>query len=513
MNTDLIGALQDPALYDHPVTGFRVIETHSSWVLLTGPMAYKIKKPVDLGFLDFSTLDKRRTDCLEEIRLNRRLADNLYLDVIPITGTPDRPRLGGEGTAIEYAVRMRQFDPNAQLDALLNRGELTAAVCRRLAERIARFHIACPHAPEESTFGRPETIHHTVFDNFFHLAEMGVRPDEQARIDVIHEWSRRQHESLIPTFIQRRAGGHIRECHGDLHLANIALVDDEPVPFDCLEFNADLRWVDTMSEMAFLIMDLDRRGRADLARMTLNTYLECGGDYDGISTFRYYAVYRAMVRAKVAAIRRSQAHDSAGDADALTREIADCLDLAYRYVTFPKGRLILTHGLSGSGKSVISEGLLGEADIVRIRSDVERKRLYPEPSGRYSAEAGRATYEHLAGAAGRIVEAGFSALIDATFLQQAQRARFGALAKELGCPLVILDLQAPEELLRRWIRERAARGGDPSEADEAVLDLQLRAREPLTAAEQARAVMVDTSEEIDMRTLAGRIFSNPHETD
>lgn len=513
MNTDLIEALQNPALYDHPVTGFRVIETHSSWVLLTGPMAYKIKKPVNLGFLDFSTLDKRQADCLEEIRLNRRLAENLYLDVLPITGTPTAPRLGGEGTAIEYAVRMRQFDPNAQLDALLNRGELTAAVCARLAERIARFHIDCPKAPVDSAYGTAETLRHSVFDNFFHLAEMGVRPDEQARIDVIHEWTRGQHEALTPIFAQRRAGGHIRECHGDLHLANIALIDGEPLPFDCLEFNAELRWVDTMSETAFLIMDLARRGRTDLARLTLNAYLECGGDYEGISTFRYYAVYRAMVRAKVAAIRRSQAHGSSSDADTFTREIAECLDLANRYVTFPKGRLILTHGLSGSGKSVISEGLLGEADIVRIRSDVERKRLYPEPSGRYTAEAGRATYEHLAGAAGRIVEAGFSALIDATFLKQAQRARFGALAKELGCPLVILDLQAPEELLRRWIRERAARGEDPSEADEAVLDLQLRTREPLTATERVRAVVVDTGDEVDMRTLADRIFAMPYKLD
>ena len=512
----LIDTLQNPALFDHPATAFQVIETHSSWVLLTGPIAYKIKKPVDLGFLDFSTLEKRHADCIEEIRLNRRLAETLYLDVIPITGTVEQPRLGGIGTIIEYAVKMRQFDPKAQLDALLERGELPESVCLQLAERIARFHVDCPVSPDDREYGQAETIRRTVFDNFLHLAEMDVSPNEQARIDDLHEWTRRQHDALISTFLERRADGHVRECHGDLHLANIALIDEEPVPFDCLEFNADLRWIDTMSELAFLIMDLDRRGRPDLARLTLNTYLESGGDYDGITVFRYYAVYRAMVRAKVAAIRRAQALSNEADttdAKPLTREIEDCLTLAGRYISPPNGRLILTHGLSGSGKSVISAGLLAEADIIRIRSDVERLRLFPDPVRRYTSEASRATYERLAEIAHKTIEAGFSVLIDATFLKQSQRDRFAVLSKEIACPLVILDFQAPEALLRQWIRERATRGDDPSEADEAVLNLQLSTHEPLTVEEQAHSITVDTSLTVDARALAASIFARPGRKD
>jgi len=510
MTETLIAALQDSTLYDHPVTGFQVIETHSSWVLLTGPIAYKIKKPVDLGFLDFSTLDKRHADCLEEIRLNRRLAKSLYLGVVAITGTTERPRLGGEDEAIEYAVRMRQFDPETQLDVLIGRGELTVVICQQLAERIARFHIDCPVAPKDSDFGQAENIRYAVFDNFIHLAETGILAEERVLLDDLHAWTQMQHGRLIATFEKRRATGHIRECHGDLHLANIALVDGEALPFDCLEFNPDLRWIDTISEMAFLIMDLDRRGRPDLARLTLNTYLEASGDYEGVTLFRYYAVYRAMVRAKVAAIRRAQADapsENTKSGDALTREIADCLSLACRYISPSTGCLILTHGLSGSGKSLISSGLLIEADIIRIRSDVERKRLFPEPAGRYAAKATQATYEHLARITRKVIGAGFSALVDATFLKQEQRALFTTLANDLGCPLVILDLQAPEPLLRRWIRERADRRDDPSEADDTVLDIQLRTRDPLTRDEQAHTVSIDTSRAIDIRTISEAIFA------
>ncbi len=508
MPNALIDALQDPTLYDHPVTAFQVIETHSSWVLLTGLMAYKIKKPIDLGFLDFSSLEKRHTDCLEEIRLNRRLAESLYLDVVPITGIPEKPRLGGTGTAIEYAVRMRQFDPETQLDVLIEKGELTAAICRRLAKRIARFHADCPTAQEDSDFGQPEAIRQAVFDNFIHLAEMDIRVEERAHIDDIHTWTRTQHERLAASFANRRAAGHIRECHGDLHLANIALINGDPLPFDCLEFNPNLRWIDTMSEMAFLVMDLDRRCRADLARVTLNAYLEAGGDYEGITLFRYYAVYRAMVRVKVAAIRRTQA--GADELEALSREISAGLKLAQRYTMPTEGRLILTHGLSGSGKSLVSAKLLAEADIIRTRSDVERRRLFPESAGRYSAAASQATYAHLTHVAKHIIKAGYSALIDATFLKQTQRAGFIALAEALNCPLVILDLQAPEELLRQWIRERALRGGDPSEADEAVLTRQIQTYDPLSNGELRYAVSVDTSQTIDAGALAEAILSPTH---
>jgi len=500
----LIDALQDPGLYDHPVEKFQVVETHISWILLTGPYAYKIKKPVDLGFLDFSTLDKRRFYCEEELRLNRRLAPQLYLEVAAITGALDRPQLGGTGPAIEYAVKMVQFPQDAQLDRVLARGALHAQHIDSLAETVAAFHSRTAVAPADSPFGRPERVREPVMENFTQIKARIEAAHDQAQLERLRAWCVEEHTARYTDLAQRKTDGFIRECHGDMHLANMALIKGEVVLFDCIEFNENLRWIDVISEVAFLTMDLEDRARPDLAYRFLNDYLGITGDYEGLKLLRYYSVYRALVRAKVACIRLDQPGLSATDTETVRELYRGYLTLAEGYVTAPHPMLLITHGLSGSGKTYLTQELLEQRGALRIRSDVERKRLFgygaeartrsDVASGIYTPDASKLTYERLAQLARIIVAAGYTVIVDATFLKRAQRDAFRNLAGRLGVPFAVLDFQAQETTLRQRIVARHEGGRDASEADLAVLEHQLASREPLAPDEQADVIAVDSEQ-------------------
>jgi uncharacterized protein len=489
----LIGNLQNPALYDHPVRRFQVIETHISWVLLTGPYAYKIKKPVDLGFVDFSTLDKRRHYCDEELRLNQRLAPELYVAVIPITGSASRPALGGQGPVIEYAVKMREFAQSAQLDRALARGELHGEHIVRLARSVAQFHARAAVAGHDSPFGDAAAVWQPAGQNFQQIRPRLDTAQDRGLLDKLQAWSSQTHARLTEEWEERKHAGFIRECHGDMHLGNMALLGDRIVIFDCLEFNERLRWIDVMSEVAFVTMDLHDRGRPGLAHRFLNDYLQHGGDYRGLHVLRFYQVYRALVRAKVACLRLAQAGLSAEERDKIRRHYRQYLRLAEHYTRSIPTPVIITHGLSGSGKTTIGDALLESSGAIRIRSDVERKRLFslsPEArsdsgvaAGIYSPEATLRTYNHLAEIARTVVSAGFPVIVDAAFLKWQQREQFRRLADDLRVPFVIFHCDAPEALLRRRIAERQALDLDPSEATLQVLDHQLLTQEPLQADE------------------------------
>jgi len=475
-----------------------VLETHISYVLLTGEYAYKIKKQVAFGFLDFSTLAARRSFCEQELRLNRRLAPALYLDVVPITGSADAPRLGGEGTALEYAVKMREFPQSELAATLLARGELRPADIDALAIRVAGFHAAIDVADAAGAFGTPDGVLGLALRNVEEIAPLIAADSERRQLDRLREWTEGEHRRLGASFEQRRARGFVRECHGDLHLGNIARIDGELVIFDCIEFNEEMRWIDVMSEIAFTVMDLEDRGRADFAHRFLNAYLEHTGDYAGLAVLPFYLAYRALVRAKVALLRAAQAGAGAGTARVEARAY---LHLASKYAKPPRPALIVTYGLSGSGKTTLSEALLERIGAVRLRSDVERKRMHGLApleragatigGGLYSPAATDSTYERLRSLAREIVDAGRTAIVDAAFLRRSQREPFRALAAELGVPFVILVFEASEATLRQRVAVRDARGDDASDADLAVLGHQLAAREPLAAEERACAVVYD----------------------
>ena len=468
--------LADPACFDHPVGKIELVETHISWVLLTGSYAYKIKKPVSLGFLDFGTLQLRHRDCIDELRLNRRLARDYYLSVVGISGTPDAPRINAAGEAFEYAVKMRQFPLDATLDRLAERGALGEAHIDALAARIAHFHLyECDKAQADSRWGEPETIARPVAENFrslfANLDDAGLR-DSLVRLE---RWCGAEHARLVPVMAARKRDGWVRECHGDLHLANMAWVDGRIVIFDCLEFNPALRWTDVISEVAFCYMDLLHRGYDGLAARFLNAWLEAAGDYRGVGLLRYYAVYRALVRAKVAALRAAQLADKR---DAL-QDAASCLQLAERLVAASPPMLFITHGLSGSGKTTLSQQLVQARGMIRLRSDVERKRLAglgPLDKGGaalYSDDCSRLTYQHLLELAEALLVAGWSVIVDAAFLARSCRDLFRELAARLGVGFQILDLQADPDILRERISRREACGADASEADLRVLQRQL----------------------------------------
>lgn len=499
----LIAALAEPARYPHAVARVERLETHISWVLLAGEYAYKIKKPVNLGFLDFSTLEARRRCCEEELRLNRRTAPGLYLEVVPITGAAADPTLGGDAPAIEYAVKMRRFDQAGLLDRVAKRGELTPALVEAIAHGIAGFHAQVAVAGTDSPFGRPDHVTAPALANFEHVARLVGESPDLALLAQLRKWTRREGERLAPAFAARKRDGFVRECHGDLHLGNIALVDGAPTPFDCIEFDAELRWIDVMNEVAFLVMDLFDHRLDGAAHGCLNAYLEATGDYGGLGVLRYYLVYRAMVRAKVACIRAHQPGVSGAARGESEREYRGYFDLAERLSRPGRPALVLMHGLSGSGKTTVAQALLERIGAVRIRSDVERKRLHGLAAqartqsavggGIYGAEATRRTYARLAEAAAAAARARWPAVVDATFLRRSERETFRALARDVGAPCAILSCTAPEAVLRERIAARARSGGDASEADLAVLARQLEVREPLDDEELRDTIVLDAA--------------------
>jgi aminoglycoside phosphotransferase family enzyme/predicted kinase len=469
------------------------METHISHLLLVGDYAYKIKKPLNLGFLDFSTLERRRHCCQEELRLNRRLAPELYLDVVPIGGTALEPRLGAEGGIIEYAVRMRRFEQQALLnDRLPDRDEL-----RRLARQIADFHQSIPSAPEDSEWGTPALVLQPMDENFRQIRELKHPLLNGERLEQLQNWTDSFMADARSLLEERREAGCIRECHGDLHLGNITRFEGRLMPFDGIEFNPALRWIDTLSDLAFLLMDLQHRGLGDSAALLLNDYLELTGDYAGLPLLHFYLLYRAMVRAKVCAIRYTQSDIDKQEAKAVLDEYQRYLKLAESVTGDPPAALMLTHGVSGAGKSHIGGWLAERLMAIRIRSDVERKRLFPEEDAqpvqrRYSAEATLTTYAHLHGLARYLLLGGFAVIVDATFLKRSQRLPFFQLAEELETPLLILSCHATKSVLQERLARRAAEGADPSEADLSVMRTQLARQEPLSGRERRHTIQVDS---------------------
>jgi aminoglycoside phosphotransferase family enzyme/predicted kinase len=484
--------------------GATLVETHISWVLLDGEHAWKIKKPLRLPFVDFSELETRRRMCEEELRLNRRLAPSLYLDVVAIRGTPAAPRLDGDGgLAIEYALRMRQFAAGALLSERLAAGTLLPAQLDRLAQRLAAFHRAAEVAASQSPYGTPRLIEDAALQVIDGLAQRGCAQACAA----LREWLLVLGPRLHGTWLRRKSEGRIREGHGDLHLANAVVLgneDSEVTAFDCLEFDPALRWIDVQSDIAFLAMDLLAHERGDLAFRFLNAYLDDSGDHAGLPVLRYYLVYRALVRALVARIRAEQEQAARG---------ADYLALAQRLCKAGDARLLITHGVSGSGKSFATQRLLERAQAIRLRSDVERKRLFGlralDDSARrggdiYGSEATRRTYARLRALAAIALASGHRVIVDAVFLRADEREDFRRLAHAQGVPFTILHCHAPPDTLRERVRARRERGDDASEADLSVLERQLSLLQPLQTAEQACAITLDSAVPLDSEAIAQR---------
>lgn len=484
----LIQTLLASQLYPGDVSRVELVETHISWVLLAGELAYKIKKPVKLPFLDFSTQALRQQACLDELRLNRRLAPDIYLDVVSLNNSPHGAQWGGTGEVLDYAVRMRRFDEAGRLDHVCARGELRPVHLSDLAGRLAAFHEAAASAAPETRFGEPDQVMAPMLDNFTDLSNM-LKPqpdaDALARLAHLQTWTQAQFTHLAPLMSTRKLKGRVRECHGDLHLANLVLINGSVRLFDCLEFNEDLRWIDVVSDIAFPYIDLLEHGQPGLANWLVNEVFSHSGDYQGALLLHFYAVYRCLVRAKVAAIRARQLH-------ANTAEVLADITLAEELVAPHPVQLTITHGLSGCGKTFLTDQWLQTNDqtpTLRLRADVERKRLFSLDSsartgsgidaGIYAPKVHTQVYAHLRDLAASLLAAGWSVIVDATFLKRADRDVFCALAVELGVSFAILAPQARPEQLHARILTRNAQGTDASEATLDVLAHQQVELEPL----------------------------------
>ena len=529
-SAQLIETLQTPSAWPESVSvnsEIKLIETHISWVLLTDDFAWKIKKPVQFDFLDFSTLERREHFCREELRLNRRFAPELYLDVVPIAGTPEQPQLelptelsGSESddqqqaTPFEFAVRMKRFDQSNLLSRLADDGPLDARLIDELADCVAEFHesadllpdVTQPGCASESTSDAQGTtqLADAAHDNFDALQKRIDEPAQQDLLEHLEHWTDFELASLKDLLENRRRNGAVRHCHGDLHLGNIALVDNKVCLFDCIEFNEEFRWIDVMSEVAFVVMDLEERGQSRLAWQFLNRYLERTGDYEGVTVLPFFLVYRAMVRAKVDAIRLADSSLPRTDRQELRSELSNCLDVADDDHDSTPPALILMHGVSGSGKSHISQQLLECLPAIRVRSDVERKRLFdlaPEerPAASqsaelYSAKASQKTYERLLYVADTLLLTGYPVIVDATFLTEESRRPFLELAARHCGQTAIVECTASRATLQQRVRDRASANNDASDADGDVLRQQLEFVERPASDEAGLALSIDTEQ-------------------
>lgn len=490
------------------INASNVIETHISWVLLIGQYAYKIKKPVNFGFLDFSTLEKRRFCCNEELRLNQRLAAELYLEVVPISGTPDHPQLGGTGNPIEYAIKMTRFPAGQLLGDLAKRGQLGIETIDQLSRIIADFHQTIDRTDTHSPYGDSDNIHHWFAENFEHIRPLLVDDKQKHRLDNLQLWGDSEWHKLSDFMERRKQQGYVRECHGDLHLGNMTLINGKPTLFDCLEFNPLLRWIDVISEVAFLCIDLLHLGYDRYAYRFLNRYLQHTGDYHGLGLLHYYLVYRALVRAKVSLLRMTQLPGNAAAAQQARCDYAGFAALAERFTQPRPAILIITHGYSGSGKSTFAAQLAEKIGAFQIRSDIERKRLFGYAAndqtgsaindGLYTQDANEQTYRHLLALAKSVLAAGFPVIVDAAFLKSEQRNPFRDLAADLGVAFRIVSFHASDAELARRITQRK---DDASEATLSVLDRQLQTAQPLSTQEQAETLTIDTESSNAQHTL------------
>ncbi|MDM0118215.1 bifunctional aminoglycoside phosphotransferase/ATP-binding protein [Variovorax arabinosiphilus] len=462
-----------------------LIETHISWLLLGRTTVYKLKKPLRLSFLDGTTLAARRRFCEEELRLNRRLAPSLYLDVVEVCDNGQGPTFGGPGTVLDVAVHMRRFPEGALWRDMLRADTLAPHHVDAMAKTLAAFHRDAAVAPAGSAFGSA-AAHAQVVQGL----------EETVETPALRAWMAGQLQALAPWWAARQREGHVRECHGDLHLGNVLQLEGQATAFDGIEFDPALRWIDVVDDIAFLAMDLLANDRRQLAFRFINAYLSASGDYDALPGLRFAMVCRALVRAQVTTLAERQGVQAVGAGDA-----SAYLALAEALSTAGDARLAITHGLPGSGKSFVSQGVLEAAGAICVRSDVERKRLFGleahassrdrVPGGIYDAATTHRTYARLQQVAETALRAGWPVIVDAAFLRHSERAAFAALAAAMGVPFAVLDCRAALPLLRQRVQARQAVGTDPSEADLAVLEKLAGADEALSASERAAAIVAD----------------------
>ncbi len=520
---ELAEALSRPSAYAHRPASVELVQTHLSLVFLAGERVYKVKKPVDLGFVDYTTLDRRRRYCEEEVRLNRRLAPGVYLGVVSITREADGSlSVGGSGEVVEVAVEMRRLPASRMLDRLLAAGEIDNAQMRSLAALLAGFHRDAATGPGVDEHGSPEAVAFNVRENFEQTApfaapqgaagEAGVRTLSLALHGFLHEAAERFLEDERALLERRVREGRVRDGHGDLHAGNICLTDEGIVVYDCIEFAPRLRCGDVACDLAFLAMDLDYRGFRAFSSYLLRRYAEEAGDRELERLIDFYKSYRAIVRAKVASLATLDAALRPQERERRRLEAMRYFHLAASYDLPPA--LILTCGLPASGKSTAARHLAEPLEASVLRSDARRKRLAGLPrtadagaayeAGIYAPEMTERTYVALLGDATTALRDGRNVVVDATFARAGHRRPFAELARSAGAPFLVVETVAPDETIRARMAARASDATEPSDADLDVYRHMRESFEPpseLPDLQLVRAEAGEPGEEVTARAV------------
>ena len=493
--------LLDPHVYPSPPGTIELRETHASCVYLTNHKVYKIKKPVNFGFLDFSTLERRHHFCQQEILLNRRFAPNTYLGVVPIRLHNGELLIDGkEGEIIEYAVVMRRLPEERMLDHLVEDHDPDLPdEAVRLGTSLAQMHKDCQICRGE-TEDAATVVQRNWEENFNqteHYAGVTIRQDA---LDLLRERMHLAIDNLRRQMQEREAAGRVRDGHGDLHADHICLTYPICI-YDCIEFNRRFRVGDILADLAFLLMDLDKRGRQDLARIIEQTWSTLLGEEINPALLRFYEIYRAFVRGKVNSFLVDDPELPESERTVATVRAKEYFDLALGYFVPPT--LFITCGAMGVGKTTLSRALSLAVRGTHLRSDIVRKELFgldprqhhPEAFGEglYDPVRSRQTYEQLLKLAGTEVAAGQTVIVDAAFGDQEERQRFRQLASAAGLPFVLLYLHCDEELTRQRLTQRWEDGTDPSDGRPEILQQQLRSFTQPTPEENA--IIIDTGRE------------------
>jgi uncharacterized protein len=490
-----------PAAYPHPVGAIELVQTHMSWVLLTGEFAYKLKRPVHYPFVDLSTAERREFSCREELRLNRRFAPELYLDVCAITAANGAAQIGGEGATIEHVVKMLQFERATELDQLLAAQAITPGELEAFGRQLVTIHARLPRIAPTDPWGRPQNVQAIILRNVDDCAAAAARLGSRSDLGDLRAVLAARLSSLADCMAERRAAGWVRECHGDLHSGNIVRRGARLVAFDCMEFEVAFRWIDVADEVAFLLSDVAARGRALHARAFVGGYLAQGGDYQACRLFRAYQAHRALVRAKIAALNAASARNR--EFEEFRATFTRLAHYAAAVLNAPRPRLLLIFGLSGAGKTWLAQQLAERLGAIHLRSDVERKRLAGLAENArsssalgqdlYSGSANMQVYAKLRRDADEVLGGGYDVIVDATFGRREDRTAFRQLAERLGISIWLINCHAPVEILRARIKARRSAEAEASEADERVLEWQIEHHDALDADEGMRTISVDTT--------------------
>lgn len=494
----LIRAMLRPDFYPHETAQLiRLVQTHVSYLLLTGRFAYKVKKALDLGFLDFRSLERRRHFCEEELRLNRRGAPGIYLEVVAIAGdSAGGFHLGADdGEAVEYAVKMRQFAEEGLFIRQLDAGRLSAAELEELAGVVADYHAAAPRDVDHR-FGDPAGLRASIVADLDQVGRFVGRLQTRPQQDATREFVARFIAAHADQLLARARDGHVRECHGDLHLGNVCRWEGRTLLFDCIEFEPRYRWIDTMHDAAFVAMDLEARGRADLANAYRNAYAERSGDWEAVALCPLYECRYAIVRAKVNSLLAEEAEVDEARRSAAAASARTYYGLASRYAAPRSGRLVVICGPSGSGKSTVGRQLARRIGAVHIRSDAVRKHLAEVPlqerggADVYSDDMTERTYARLLALGIALAREGWPVILDARYSRFEQRSAVTLAAERAGVSIRLLYCTAPPDVLRERLRRRQ---GDVADATADLVDAQRLAEDPLRESERSRATVLDTN--------------------